>query len=251
MPTPVPIRCKKTLRLRWLLLGVCLPGLFWVNAVAQSPNATTETQVWPEIDAHVQLPANWRVLGLSGVEQGVSYPYQQWYAAAALGYQFKPILKPHIENIDSDKEHYLVFGAGYEFLRTTQTGDIRHENRITIDATPGIRLPGEFLVRDRNWIELRWIDSAYSTTYRNMLMVERDFLLSSGLRFSPYGSVEVFYNGSTHSWNEEWYTAGIEWPYKRLLMLDTYYRRESCRDCTPGNWNVGGVTLNFYFGSTK
>jgi hypothetical protein len=251
MPTHVPIGCKKTLLLRWLLLGVSLSSLFCVNAVGQLPAATTETQVWPEVDAHIQLPANWRVLGLSGVEQGVGYPYQQWYAAAGLGYQFKRILKPHIENIDSDKEHYLVFGAGYEFLRTAQSNDIRHENRITIDATPGIRLPSEFLVRDRNWIELRWINGAYSTTYRNMLMVERDFLLSSGFRFSPYGSAEVFYDGSAHSWNEEWYTAGIEWPYERLLMLDTYYRREGCHDCTPASWNVGGVTLNFYFGSAK
>ena len=55
-------------------------------------------------------------------------------------------------------------------------------------------------------------------------MVERDFLLSNGLRFSPYGSAELFYNGSKRSRNEEWYTAGIEWPYKRRLMLDTYYR---------------------------
>ncbi len=212
--------------------------------------AITETQVWPEGDVHIQLPANLRILGFTGLEQGVDYPYQQWYAAAAVGYQFKPILKPHIENIDPDKEHYLVFGGGYEFLRTNQSGEVHEENRITIDATPGSRLPDEFLVRDRNWIELRWMDGAYSTTYRNQLMVERDFLLSNGLRFSPYGSAELFYNGSKRSWNEEWYTAGIEWPYKRRLMLDTYYRRESCHSCTPTNWNVGGMTLNLYFGST-
>jgi hypothetical protein len=210
---------------------------------------TTETQVWPEGDVHIQLPANWRILGFAGLEQGVGYPFQQWYAAAALGYQFKPILKPHIENIDPDKEHYFVFGGGYEFLRTVQSGEVHHEDRITIDGTPGFRLPGEFLVRDRNWIELRWIDGAYSTTYRNMLTVQRDFLLSNGVRFSPYGSAEVFYNGSKRSWNEEWYTAGIEWPYKRRLMLDTYYRHESCHGCTPINWNVGGVTLNLYVGS--
>jgi hypothetical protein len=207
--------------------------------------------VWPEVDAHIQFKSNSRILAFSGLEQGVSYPFQQWYAAAALGYQYKPILKPHIPNIDPDKEHYFLFGGGYEFLRTVQSGEVHREDRITIDATPGFRLPGEFLVRDRNWIELRWIDGAYSTTYRNMLTVERDFLLSNGMRFSPYVSAEVFYNGSKHSWNEEWYTAGIEFPYKSRLMLDTYYRRESCHSCVPTNWNAAGVTVNFYFGNTK
>jgi hypothetical protein len=249
MPTTGAIGFDKRLVLLGILLGICLLLTFCSRAAGQSAMSSTETKVWPEVDVHIQLPANWRVLAFTGVAQGVGYPYQQWYEAAALGYQFKPILKPHIENIDPDKEHYLVFGGGYEFLRTIQTGEIHHENRITIDGTPGFRLPGQMLVRDRNWIELRWMDGAYSTTYRNMLMVERDFLLSDGLRFSPYASAEVFYNGSKHAWNEQWYSAGIEWPYKRLLMVDTYYRRESCHGCTPTNWNVGGVTLNFYFGS--
>jgi hypothetical protein len=105
-------------------------------------------------------------------------------------------------------------------------------------------------VRDRNWIELRWIDGVYSTTYRNMLTVERDFLVR-GFRFTPYGSAEVFYDGPKHSWDQEWYTGGIDWPYKSLFMIDTYYRREHCDTCNPTNWNVGGVTLSFYFGNSK
>ena len=229
----------------WAILAIfcsCAPG--------QSLTASTETQVWPEVDAHLELPAHLRVLAFSGVEQGVGYPYQQWYAAAALGYQFKPILRPHLENIDPDKEHYFLFGGGYEFLRTIQSGKVKDEDRITIDVTPSFRLPAEFLVRDRNWTELRWINGKYSTTYRNMPSVEHDFLFR-GFRFTPYGAAEVFYDGASHSWNQEWYTAGVQWPYKRLLMLDTYYRRENCPTCNPTHWNVAGATLNFYFENSK
>ena len=229
----------------WAILAI-----FCSCALGQSLTASTATQVWPEVDAHLELPSHLRVLAFIGVEQGAGYPYQQWYTAAALGYQFKPILRQHIENIDPDKEHHFLFGGGYEFLRTIQSGKVKDEDRITIDVTPGFRLPDEFLVRDRNWIEFRWIDGTYSTTYRNMLTVEGDFL-SHGIRFSPYGSAEVFYDGAKHSWNEEWYTAGVEWPYKHLLMLDTYYKRENCPTCSPTNWNVGGVTLNLYFQTTK
>jgi hypothetical protein len=233
-----------------IFVGLLLATISCSGAPGQSLTASTETLVWPEVDAHLELPKNFRVLAFSGLEQGVGYPYQQWYAAAAFGYQFKSILRSHLENIDPDKEHHFLFGGGYEFLRTIQSGKVKDEDRITIDVTPGFRLPDEFLVRDRNWVELRWINGTYSTTYRNMLTVERDFLIHS-FRFSPYGSAEVFYDGAKHSWNEEWYTAGVEWPSKRLLMLDTYYRRENCPTCNPAYWNVGGVTLNFYFGNLK
>jgi hypothetical protein len=233
-----------------ILLGTFLIFIFPSRASSQTQTADAETQVWPELDVHIQLPSNLRILGFSGLEQGVDFPYQQWYVAAAVGYQFKPILREHLLNIDPDKEHYLVFGGGYEFLRTTQSGIVKHENRVTLDATPGFRLPADFLVRDRNWLELRWINGVYSTTYRNMLTVEHDFLFN-GFRFSPYGSAEFFYNAAQHSWDTQWYTAGVEWPYKRLLMIDTYYRREHCDTCSPTNWNVGGVTLNFYLENAK
>jgi len=224
------------------VLLICGTGFASQSLHAQN----TETEFWPEMDAHVQFKSNLRVLAFTGLEQGVGYPFQQWYAAAALGYQLKPILRPHPENIDPDKEHYLLFGGGYEFLRTVKSGNVTHEDRITIDMTPGFRPTANLLVRDRNWTEFRWIDGAYSTTYRNMASVEGDLLIH-GLRLSPYGAVEVFFDGSKHSWDQEWYTGGVEWPYKRLLMLDTYYRRENCATCSPQNWNAGGVTLNFYF----
>jgi hypothetical protein len=233
-----------------ILLGTAFMLAFCSCAASQSQLTDTETEVWPELDAHLQLPSHLRVLAFSGLEQGIGFPFQQWYVAGALGYQFKPILREHIFNIDPDKEHYLVFGGGYEFLRTIQSGIVKHENRITIDATPGFLLPAKILVRDRNWVELRWIDGTYSTTYRNMVTIERG-LLVHGLRFSPYGSAEVFYDSPKHSWNEEWYTAGFQWPYKSLLMVETYYRREHCETCSPTNWNVGGVTLHFYLGKSK
>jgi hypothetical protein len=233
-----------------ILLGTAFMLAFCSCAAGQSQPTDTETEIWPEVDAHLQLPSHLRVLAFSGLEQGIGFPFQQWYAAGALGYQFKPILRKHIFNIDPDKEHYLVFGGGYEFLRTTQSGTVKHENRVTIDATPGFLLPAKILLRDRNWVELRWIDGTYSTTYRNMVTIERGLLIH-GFRFSPYGSAEVFYDSPKHSWNEEWYTAGFQWPYKSLLMVETYYRREHCDTCTPTDWNVGGVTLHFYFNKSN
>jgi hypothetical protein len=231
------------------LLGVSVIFILCSRSASQSQTSQTETLVWPEVDGHLQLPSQLRVLTFAGFEQGVNYSFQQWYAAAALGYQFKPILREHLKDIDPDKEHYFVFGGGYEFLRTIQSGRLTDENRITIDGTPGFLFPARVLARDRNLVEFRWIDGAYSTTYRNMLMVQRNLLIHR-LRFSPFGTAEVFYNGAQHSWNQQWYTGGIQWPYKSFLMIETYYRRENCTGCKPANWNVGGVTVHF-FGDIK
>jgi hypothetical protein len=65
--------------------------------------------------------------------------------------------------------------------------------------------------------------------------------------FSPYASAEEFYTTQYDSWNEQQYAAGIEWPYRSLLMLQTYYLRENCTTCNPAHLNVGGITLNLFF----
>jgi hypothetical protein len=221
---------------------------FCVRVAAQTP--ATETEVWPEVDAHVQLPAHFRALAIAGLQQAVNYPYQQWYVSAGLGYQLKPILKPHLKNIDQDKEHHLVFGGGYEYLQTVQSGKTKYENRLALEGTFGFRLPAGFLVRDRNRVEFRWVDGVYSTRYRNQLRVERDFLVH-GFRFAPYGSAEVYYDGAKNSWNEQEYAAGVQWPYKHLWMLETYYLRQNCTTCNPAYLNVAGFTLNFYFRNPK
>ena len=137
----------------------------------------------------MQLGSNWRSLSFVGLEQAAGYPFQQWYVASAIGRQFKPILTPHWENIDPDKERFLLLGGGYEYLRTTRSGKVFNENRITFDATPNFRPASRLLLRDRNWLELRWINGTYSTTYRNEPSLEVDFRVH-GIRFTPYGSAE-------------------------------------------------------------
>jgi hypothetical protein len=233
-----------------ILLGLLLSIVSCLGASGQSPTSSTENEAWPEADFHVQLPSNWRSLSFVGLEQAAGYPFQQWYVASGIGRQVKPILRPHWKNIDPDKEHYLLLGVGYDYLRTTQSGKVFDENRVTFDVTPSFRLTSRLLLRDRNWTELRWINGTYSTTYRNEPSLEVDLRVHS-IRFTPFGTAEFFYDSPKHSWDQEWYTGGVQLPYKSAFMLELYYRREHCPTCTPQNWNVGGATLNFYFNTAR
>ncbi len=223
---------------------------FCVGAGAQSQTATTEAEFWPAVDAHFQLPGNYRLLGFVGLKKGEEFPYQQLDTGLGLGYQWKAIAKSHLQNIDLDKEHAFLFGGGYEYLRTLQSGKVKYENRMTLEVTLGFRPLSRILVRDRNRVEFRWVNGVYSTRYRNQLSLEYDILIHK-FRLTPYASVEVYYDGAKHSWNEEQYTTGLQWPYKRLLMLDVYYLRQNCATCNPAYLNVGGLTLNFYLRNNK
>ncbi len=72
-----------------------------------------------------------------------------------------------------------------------------------------------------------------------------------GFRFDPYASAEFFYDISKSSWNQEQYAAGVQLPYRRILMVDLYYLRQNCDTCSPEHLNVFGLTVNVYFGSRK
>lgn len=222
-----------------VVLTVALP---W-PASAQSQ---TTGEFWPAVDAHVQLADNARLLAFVGLKKGDDFAQQEVNAGIGAGFQWKPITKPHPQNIDPDKEHLFLFGGGYERIDTLQSGTMGHENRMVLQALAGFRPISRLYLNDRNRVEFRWVNGTYSTRYRNLVFGEYDITVHN-FRLSPYVSAEAFYNGAVSSWNEEQYTAGIEWPYKKLLMLQTYYLRENCTTCNPAHLNVGGVTLNLFF----
>src|SRR5215831_9795604 len=95
-----------------LFLAALLMALLPLPASAQSQ---TEGEFWPVINVHLQFPDHWRLLGFAGLKKGEDFPYQQVNAGFGLGYQWKRISKPHPENINPDKEHTFLFGAGYEY----------------------------------------------------------------------------------------------------------------------------------------
>jgi hypothetical protein len=220
--------------------------------VSQAAGQTPETagEFWPAVDVHTQFPSHLRLLTLAGLKKGEDFPFQQIDVGAGLGYQFKRFTEPHLPNIDPDKENFLVAGVGYEYLRTIQSGQEQHEDRLVVEATPRFRPPANLLLSDRNRIEFRWDNGDYSTRYRNRFTVERDFLVR-GFRFTPYASAEFFYDIAKGSWSKEQYAAGLEIPYERLWMVSPYYLRQDCTTCSPEHLNVFGLTVNFYFGNER
>ena len=220
--------------------------LFAVAATrASAQSSGTADEFWPGLSLRYQWPSALSLTAFSEVKNADDVPYRQLGFGAHLGYQAKRMARAHLVNINPAKEHSYFASIGYEYLQTIQSDTESYEDRLSVQATLRQRPASRVLLEDRNLIEFRWVNDIYSTRYRNMLTIEADLLVHK-LRFTPYASAEVYYSWNKSSWNEQQYAVGVEWPYKEVLMLDTYYLRQNCTTCNPAHLNVAGLALSFY-----
>lgn len=215
---------------------------------AQTPAA--ETEVWPKVSASFDLRPQTRLQVFGQLQNGEDFPYIQWNVGAMVSYRMKRILHRDQPGIDDEDEHRLVVGAGYEYLQTTQSDKTKRENRIVVQGTGRHRPGAGILLTDRNRLEFRWVNGVYDFRYRNKLALNRALRVSK-FRFTPYASGELFWDRNHHSWNENQYSFGVQFPYKKSLMLDTYYLHQNCTTCSQQHINVLGLTLNLYFRQKK
>jgi Protein of unknown function (DUF2490) len=231
-----------------IVSGLSLFASFSIGARGQT--SSTGGEFWPLVNVQTQLQPKTSLLLYGGSDKGEDFFHEELKVGGLLNLQLKPILTPHEPDIDENKEQHLVLGAGYQYSETVQSGSPSHEDRMIVQLTPQHRPGAGLFVADRNRVEFRWVNGKYSTRYRNQLTVERGFE-ALGVRLVPYAQGEMFYDSQTHSWDENRYAFGVQLPYKRRFMLDNYYLRQNCTTCNPQRLNVWGLTLNFFFRSTR
>jgi Protein of unknown function (DUF2490) len=223
-----------------IALSVIIP----LSCKAQSqPDRANE--FWPALNATFEVGARSRVKAIVEKHNGEDEAFKQWKVGAVFSHRMKRIVKPRQGDIDEENEYNLVVGAGYEFLRTDQNSGTKDEHRILLQLIPKYLLGAGILGQDRSQFEFRWVNGQYDFRYRNKLIIDRPFKIDK-FRFSPYASGEVFWDRNHHSWNENQYAFGVQLPYKKTLMLDTFYMRQNCTTCSLDPLNVIGVTLNLY-----
>lgn len=221
---------------------VALAGLRGAGVSGQSPE--TGWEIRPKVAAAVDVWPRTRVDTWVEMERGLNFSFQRWRSGAVLNYRIKRTLRLGEEDIDTHSNHYLVLGGGYEYLHTVEDGDTTIESRIIAELTPNVPFSG-LQFSDRNRGEFRWIEGDYRFRYRNRLVIS-DRLQSGGFKYTPYLSGEIFYDRSRHSWNQNRYGFGVQFPYQKLLMLDAYLLHQNCTTCSQNSVNMLGVTLNLY-----
>lgn len=226
------------------LAGVGLLLVISGHVFAQPANV--EKEVWPAFRVNFDVQPRIGLQVTFEKHNGEDASLSQWKVGTILSYRMSRIFAKHRDDIDSENEYNLVVGGGYEFVQTKQTNGTKREHRVMVQTTPKYVVSGGVLLQDRSRAEFRWVDDVYNFRYRNKLTADRPFKIGK-VRLTPYASGELFWDRNHHAWNENQYAFGVQLPYKKLLMLDTYYLRQNCTTCSQDPVSVFGVSLNFYF----
>ena len=226
-------------------MGVALVLVLALSSHLCAQGASQE--FWPSAKLNLGLgkKAGIQVVGEKQSGEDISRTQRKFSVIGT--YRVKRMVSLLEENIDEEKNHNLVLGAGYEYLDTNDNGSIKRENRLVVQGTPNVRIKSlKFLLQDRNRVEFRWNGGTYSTRYRNKLTVERTLKVDR-FEITPYTSGELFYDQKYKDWIENQYAFGLIWPYKKLLSIDTFYLRQNCTTCKEVHVNAVGLTVTVFW----
>jgi hypothetical protein len=223
-----------------LILLAGLPG----EATAQN----TQSEFWPEVDAYINLNPIARVLLLTHFKDGGMSDWRGDFGVH-LDFALKPIFRRQLRsNDDVFRKRYLSFRAGFRYITNLGANSSPYvEHRWVVELTSRYPLPEKLLISDRSRGELRFISGQpFSTRYRNKLQLERDFSLGS-LVFTPYLNGELFYDTRYDTWNRNRYSAGVQVPAGRHLVIETYVLRQNDSRSSSPHVNALGLAFNLYF----
>lgn len=244
--------CNRPARTRRLSLRTVVLFVVILSAALPAMGQTDSTkEFWPAVKVNVDLAPRVGLQIYGERQNGEESPTAEQKAGATVTYRLKPLFKLLHGDPDSENEYLVSAAVGYEYLRKTKTGgQPSNENRLIIEATPRYAPGAGFLVLNRQRMEFRWIDGGYDFRYRFKVKAQRAFNVD-GFRFTPYTSGELFWDRNHHSWNQTSYAFGVQFPFRRRLMLDTYVLHQNCTTCSDHSVNALGVSLNLYFRRSK
>jgi len=223
-----------------------LPAIYGLFLSVQS-GAQSVKQFWPEVDVYAPLASNTR-FAFEAKDTREGQLSQQWQFGPSIEFYVTPLLRLRkLSTLPKDeaRARILVLSAGYRYLPGTQSD--RAENRIVLSATPSFPLIWKLVLADRNQMELRFIQGAFSWRYRNRLAVQRPVQIGS-YKFTPYARWEEYYSSQFNKWYDTALSAGINLPVTKEIELSPYYEHQNETNKSPNKViHSIGLTLNVFF----
>ena len=226
---------------KWALVPV------YVLFLSMQSGAQSVKQFWPEVDVYDPLASNTRFeFQVKDTREGQSS--QQWQFGPSIEFYVKPLVRLRkLSTLPKDeaRSRILLLSAGFRYLPGTKSDGT--ENRIVLSATPKYPLVWKLAISDRNQMELRFINGAFSWRYRNRLEVQRPFQIGS-YKFTPYARCEEYYSSMFSKWYDTALSAGVNLPVTKDIELDPYYEHQNETNKSPNKIiHSIGLTLNVFF----
>lgn len=227
--------------------------LSWAAVVIVSsalPALAQTIPVWPELDTYVKLDDRIRLYFLATTVQENRESTEGEFGVN-VDVQLKPLRRrtPLLEfRLDESKNRLLMTRIGYRYLPSYTGGAT--EQRGVLEGTarfPLIGFLGDLLLSDRNRVDLRFIDGAFSWRYRNRLSAEKEFSIGR-VRLNPYTRFEFYYDSRHSKWSRTEFQAGSAFPVTRHWELESYfdYINDSSGDSTRHTKALGIVTTLYF-----
>ncbi len=212
-----------------------------LSAAAQSD------QFLPEIDTYVKLNSDLRIWFQAKQTRESDEPVQA-EIGPSLDFYLKPLVRLKDTtrfDLDDSKSRPLVFSIGYRYLPQANGGPAT--NRMEPFITFNFPLKGRFLMSDKNRADLDWKNGGFTWRYRNRFQIEKTLEVHS-YHFSPYGSIEFFYQSKYAKWSNTAVYAGCLFPIRKHFELNPYYEHQNTTGPSPNHQlNQFGLMLNLFF----
>jgi len=205
--------------------------------------------VWPEVDTYVRVNDHARLFFVASTVQEERATTEGEFGAN-LDLHFKPIRREPalLFRLDEAKNRVLAVRIGYRYL-ASYTGDAP-ENRGVLEVTtryPLTALFGDLLVSDRNRMDFRFMDGAYSWRYRNRLSMEKE-LSRGAVRVNPYARFEAYYDSRYEKWSRTESMLGASFPVTRRWELEGYFDAQHDTGGSPNRTTKAiGAATTLYF----
>jgi hypothetical protein len=227
----------RTLSILVLVVGFC------AGVRCQEQESDTQKELWSGLDVYAPLNEKFRLYFMATANR----------AEETRG-SFETTFGAHV---DYNVNKRFVLRAGYRYSFAPGDDDFE-EQRIVTEQTFRQDLPWKMLLSDRNRQDWRFINGDFSFRYRNRVRLERE-IRAWGRSFTPYGSVEVYYDTRFDVWNRNRLTAGAEFQLKRgfpllreltprkQVILDIYYTKQNDSRSQPNHVHAVGATVALHF----
>lgn len=202
----------------------------------------TVNEMWPEVNIHLSIYKNVRVILSGKRERDVAFKNMEYGSEVEFSVSR---FRPFVFDQDDSLKQRLSIRSGYKYKRSFDTGHLITEHRPTLEATLRWLLREQLPASNRARLEFRLVNGVYSWRFRDQLRVERE-LNPKLRRISVFGAAEAFFQSGSDRWNRFRFSGGLMIPMGKHLALEPYYLRQVSTASNPHNINVLGLAVQLY-----